>query len=306
MIPTWATWSSRHRTIRVFLAFLAFLAVTGAAVLPEPAICSPLYKKWNGITLEINSPVPKVACLHRETKISYRVITQGAIPPRSTQAPTIDPSKGEITEHKYYPARGVGSFTYRATKNGVVAIFVTMEWNNRSDTKEVRFEVKPCEYSISIHAISQEKNDVARLYTAFTGSGRFAVDETNHVNGDGNANLYLNIWGGGAPVSCSLNPVVDKNTAFKVKDSEISPLIPGYDYVMIDLDFDPVNIESTSLKCLAMDNNIKIAPITLGGGSFNPNDFGLRALFFPSQGGEQTFKFGKTTGYVSVRPKVIE
>jgi hypothetical protein len=306
MNSSWATRSSGRRTVRIFLAILAILALSGVTLIPRPAMSSPQPQTWNGVTIKASGPRPKVVCLHRQTTFRYRVITRGATPPPSTQPPTIQASKGTISNHKYKPAQGTGSFTYQATQQGVEVIFLTMKWKNAYSTDEVRFEIKSCEYSINIHAVSQDKNDLAKMYTAFSGSGRFVVDANNHVNGNGDVNLYLNIWGGASMIQCKLNPVVDNNGAFKVKNSDLALLIPGYDYVILDLVFDQIPINKTSIECLAADENIQIAPISLGGDTFDPNELGLKALSFPANGGEQTFKFGNSTGTVSVRPRVIE
>jgi hypothetical protein len=302
----WVPRSSGTRTVRIYLAFLAILALFGVTLIPGLAMSSPQPQIWNGVTIKASGPRPKVVCLHRETTFRYRVITRGATPPPSTQPPTIQASKGTISNHKYLPAQGTGSFTYQATQQGVEVIFLTMKWKNAYSTDEVRFEIKSCEYSINIHAVSWDKNDLAKMYTSLSGSGRFVVDANNHVNGDGNLDLYLNIWGGAPVIQCKLNPVVKNSGAFKVKNSDLALLIPGYDYVILDLDFDKIPISDISIECLAADDNIKIAPIKLGGGTFEPNELGLIGLSFPSMGGEQTFQFGKTTGTVSVRPRVTE
>jgi hypothetical protein len=302
MKSSWAPISSGTRIVRIFLAILAILALSGVTLIPGPALSSP--RPWNGVTIKATGPRPKVVCLHRPTTFKYRVITRGPTPPQSTQAPKIDPSKGTISNHIYNPAQGTGSFTYQANKTGAEAIFLTMKWKNAYSTDEVRFEIKSCEYSIHINAVSQDKNDLTKMYTVFNGRGRFVVDANNQVRGDGNVNLYLNIWGGTPVYQCKLNPVVDNSGAFKIKNSDLALLVPGYDQVILDLEFDKISIQDISLECLAVNDNIKVAPVKLGGGIFDPNELDLKALSFPSTGGERTFKFGNTTGTVFVRSQV--
>jgi hypothetical protein len=303
---SWAAWSSGTRTVRIILAFLAILVLSGVTLIPDPALSSPQPQVWNGVTIRASGPRPKVVCLYRETTFNYRVITRGAIPPQKTQPPTIKVSKGTISNHKYKPAQGTGSFTFQANKTGFETIFLEMKWKNAYAMDEVRFEIKSCEYSININAVSWDKNDNAKMYTYLSGRGRFVVDANNKVNGDGNLDLSVNIWGGEKVYICKLNPVVKNSGAFTVKNSDLALLIPGYDYVILDLDFAKIPISEISLECMAADDTIKIAPINLGGGIFDPNELDLIGLSFPSMGGEQTFKFGKTTGTVSVRPRLIE
>jgi hypothetical protein len=292
---------------RLVFGVLLTIFLIGSTAEPAFARDAPKKRPWNGINIVVTSAVPKVVCVGKKITVKYQAITRGAALPTKS-APVVLPSLGDVSGDTFNAKSGKGSYVYQASKEGREATTITMSWGKAIGTADVRFEVKRCDYVVSIRAYATAKNELANAYTSFSGDGKFTLDGNGVIQGDGKVELYMNLWETTAPVNCKLNPIIEKTGTFRVMDASLAPLTggSGQDNISIDLDFAPIPIDAVSIECVANLDNVKISPLKLPGGNFAPNDLGLKALSFPPGGGEIPFTFSNNTGTVSIRPRTSQ
>ena len=202
-----------------------------------------------------------------------------------------------------------GSITYLAEKAGQETLTLQVSSLLGSGIGEMNFPVYPQpNYTLDFFLTSQDSDESGAGFRAlFSGSGKFSNKEDTPVNGSGEADVWFSLWAITQPFQCQLNPPVQGHTSFEIfpaDPGDLPPLVPlvedpGYiSPVDLSLAFEPVSLNSAVIECAGLGNIS--ANIPWPAQQANGDDYGLKNLHFPGEGGILPYHGSKTEGLIIV------
>lgn len=201
-----------------------------------------------------------------------------------------------------------GTITYNAQKAGKESIVLTVSNYFGSATGSIDLEIKPRpNYDLDFVAISHDTNDSGGGFmVVFSGEGEFAFDEDTPPTGQGNSDAWFALWVDTEAFTCLLSPTVQGTSSFQIIETT-SPLAPlqiegrSLKPFLIDLVFEPMAMNASNIACSGLGGismNVPWPAYTA-----NPDEYSLKAMYFPGEGGVVPIKAEKTWGYVWVERK---
>ncbi len=295
-----------HRT-RLFLTL--FLAVLLFGLPPAQVAASDAPQTDNNMAVIIIHPLVQVYEGDTLT-LPYMVhdlkpaggITLAPLTPGTA---TVSASQGSAT---VAPDGLYGNITYTAQKAGQESIVLTVSNYFGSATGSIELEIKPRpNYDLDFSIISHDTNESGGGFMlVFSGEGEFAYDNDTPPTGQGNSDAWFALWVDNEVLACQLIPTMQGTSSFEITESA-SPLAPlqieGHSIkaFLIDLNFQPMTMNSSSIVCSGLGGISVNMPFP--GSTGDPNEYNLKALYFPGEGGVVPVKANKTWGYVWVERK---
>lgn len=201
-----------------------------------------------------------------------------------------------------------GTITYTAQKAGQESIVLTVSNYFGTATGSIDLEIKPRpNYDLDFVAVSHDTNDSGGGFmVVFSGEGEFAFDEDTPPTGQGNSDAWFALWVENEAFACQLSPTVQGKSSFQITETS-SPLAPlqiegrSLKPFIIDLVFQPMAMNASNIACSGLGGismNVPWPAYTA-----NPDEYNLKAMYFPGEGGVVPIKAEKTWGYVWVERK---
>lgn len=200
-----------------------------------------------------------------------------------------------------------GTITYHAAKAGQETITLSVSNYFGTATTEFDLKVKPRpNYDLSFMLISEDSNDTGGAFKAvFSGEGTFANVPDQRIEGKGSADVWFALWITHEILVCRMEPVIQGHGPFTIgptlNQNPVVALLPPPGYIppfMIDLTFEPVALNGSTMNCAGMGGITASFPMPATTG--DPNEHNLKALTFPGEGGIVQVTGPKTRGYVMV------
>lgn len=201
-----------------------------------------------------------------------------------------------------------GTITYHAVKAGQETLTLSVSNYFGTATTQIDLKVKARpNYDLSFVMISEDSNDAGGAFKAmFSGEGTFANVPDQRIEGKGTADVWFALWITHEILVCSMNPVIKGHGPFTIGPAlnQIPPVVellppPGYiPPFMIDLNFEPIALNASTMNCAGMGGITASFPMPATTG--DPNEYNLKALTFPGEGGIVEVTGPKTRGYVMV------
>jgi hypothetical protein len=197
--------------------------------------------------------------------------------------------------------RGIsGLITYKASKAGQERLNLTISNYFGKASAALEFEVLPRpNYELDIIIISEDKSETGGAFRGvFTGQGSFANLPDQPIQGAGSADYWFALWVSNDVMSCAMQPPMKATSTFQINGtSGLSPLSSSLERsFMLDLDFQPAYLQSTKINCSAL-GGFEMT-FDMPGAEADANEFNLRNLNFPGEGGVVQVTGYKTWGMV--------
>ena len=202
-----------------------------------------------------------------------------------------------------------GTITYQAEKSGQETLTLQVRSPLGSGAGDMSFTVYPQpNYTLDFFLTSQDSDEAGTGFRALlSGSGKFSNTEDTPVNGSGEADLWFSLWAITQPYHCQLNPPVQGHTGFEIVPADpgelppLAPLVqePGYiSPVDLSLTFEPMSLNGSTIECAGLGDITANFPWPAQ--QVDGDDYSLKNLHFPGEGGILPFQGSKTEGLIIV------
>jgi hypothetical protein len=233
------------------------------------------------------------------------------VPPGSMPAPApltirkvhISAANGQVSPSEFtlIDPSAYFRFTYTAAGEGQDTITAVMDDGSASAEKTIMV-LPACEYDVSFMILAQKIIDTGGYNVVYQGQGDFFVDRTAEstgaLAGSGTDDVSLLMWAFAEQAfSCTMDKITASST-FKVEGMlNAEP----YNYLHVNLRFDPLNLPSTmTWNCDAVGMGAGSITVPLGTGPASGSDLDMVGLTFPLQGGVEEVEVPDGFGYVIV------
>ena len=196
-----------------------------------------------------------------------------------------------------------GTIVYKAQKQGEESLSITVSNYFGSASGSFDFTVKPRpNYSLDFFIVSEGQDEAGGGFRAiFSGEGQFANVPDAPIEGKGSADTWFALWVTNDVFVCNMNPIVQGTSAFTITGYPgLSPLLPPPGFLepfTLDLQFEPVSLNASTLSCQGMGEMSLTYPWPASQG--NPNEYPMKGLEFPGEGGVIEITANKSHGYIA-------
>jgi hypothetical protein len=266
---------------------LLFLA---AASMLVAAPSAPAQQKRNWVFIRSVMLPPAKMCVDDTAPIIVVISTMSETAPplqyptysATASSGTVSPGQGDMRHGNLLV------LSYEATKEGQATISISAKWAGSGATlKPLHVTVIKCEYNVEMVALNVKKDPSWWWITSFEGSGGLGGSDSA-LQGTGTYDSYVDgLWKSkDQTVKCALIDAIEGSSSFSVSGTS------GRGVMRLTFEFEPADVPASRYRCVGKDGKVSEEQMWPAS-SWSPHqEAKFASLYFPSAGGQSSFKFG--------------